>query len=249
MAKATTAPNPFGAAQPKVAKSAAKASADIIHAQDFTSYDGGVYKQAQVAEAIENFIEGSEQFKQGDAMMKANRPTCLALARTFFAKRWAMAGSRPSSPIIATDAAGRGKQMKAIFTDSVKKLDENSYAALANLIGAANAEAVTSKRDEFVINPELLDQTVKVKKDGKVVDQNVMAAIAEALQDRFAPSPDVLANLFQVIHKFETIKGLIDKGPSLVLPDKSPASIMNLARFLEVGGFTTQLRPGASGAD
>jgi hypothetical protein len=247
MAKKSAAPNPFASAAPKVAKSAAKAQGEFIPAQDIQTYDGGVYKQAELVEAIEGFVTGSEQYKQGDAMMKANRPPILALARTEFAKRWAMRGNRPDNPLVTTQPNGQGTRLKVVFTDSVCKLDENRYTELANLIGASAAEELTVKRDDFIINPELLDQTVKVKRDGKVVDQNVMEAIAEALQDRFGPSPDILTNLFQVVHKFETVKGLIDKGPQLLLPDKSAASIANLAKFLEVGHFVTQLRPSGGG--
>jgi hypothetical protein len=61
------------------------------------------------------------------------------------------------------------------------------------------------------------------------------------LQEKFAPSPEILAALFTVVHKFETAKGLIDKGPTLV---DNP---VKLAQFLEAGRFVTQLRPGATG--
>lgn len=245
---AGAAPNPFASAKSKGAGTASSPKAsNVIPAQDFESYDGGKYTKAQVAEAIESYVDGKEKYDSGETMMKANRPTVMALARTFFAKDWLMRGARPKSPLIAVDPSGRGASMKSIFTDSKAKLNEESYAALANLIGAAKAEQVTRKADEFHINPELLDQTVAVKKDGKVVQQNVMMAIAEALQDRFAPSPEIVANLFQVVHIFETQKGLIEKGLELCCPDKSPASAIKLAQFLEVGRFVTQLRPSGGG--
>jgi hypothetical protein len=56
-----------------------------------------------------------------------------------------------------------------------------------------------------------------------------------------APAPRSSAALFTVVHKFETAKGLIDKGPTLV---DNP---VKLAQFLEAGRFVTQLRPGATG--
>lgn len=247
MAK-SAAPNPFAAAKPKTSASAAKSQAEVIPAQDFTAYDGGEYTGTQVQESIQNFIEGKEQFDQGEAMMKASRPTLNAIGRTFFARFWLKNRSvRPSSPIIATDPLGRGKSVKMIFQDSVAKLDENSYTALASLIGAQHAEELTVKRDDFQINPDVLGLTVKVKRDGKVVSQNVMEAIAEALQEKFAPSPEIVAGLFTVVHNFSTTKGLIDKGPSLVAPDASDASAQKLAQFLEVGRFVTQIKPGSQG--
>lgn len=251
MAKSTSssAPNPFASAQRKAPAGAKKSDAPIYPAADTKTYDGGDYKRAQIVESINAYASGHEMFEQGKAMKDTSRPTILVVARTLFARDWLNAGKRPSSPALVTDANTVGTMLKVIFMDSVKKLDEGSYGTLANLIGAANAEQLTVKRDDFQINPEFLDQTVDVKKDGKVVKQNVMQAIAEALQDKFAPSPHVTAGLFTVVPRFETVKGLIDKGPNLVCPDKSPASAARLAQFLEVAGFTTQIKTGATGAD
>jgi hypothetical protein len=246
---ASTAPNPFASAARKPTAAAKKSDSPIIVADDTKTYDGGIFSKSQVADAIVGYAEGHEQFEQGKAMKDTNRPVLIAVARTRQAESWMMLGARPKNPKMVTDPKGTGPVVGVQFNDSVNNLDENSYATLANLIGVNNAEQLTIKRDDFVINPELLGETAKVKRDGKIIDQNVMTAIAEALQERFAPSPEILAALFQVVPKFTTTKGLIDKGLSLVTSGKTPADALRLATFLEVGRFTTQLKVGASGSD
>ncbi len=251
MAKASpaakAAPNPFETAQRKPTVSTKAADANIIVAQDYTAYDGAFRTEAETIEAIDNYVEGATLFNQGRTMKDTNRPVILSLARTMYARDWLMRGARPSNPKVAATADGRGSQIGVLFFDSVNKLDANSYGALANLIGAKAAEEVTLKRDDFIINPEVLGNEATVKVDGKIQKMNVMDAIAKALQDAFSPSPEMLRSLFQVIPKFETTKGLINKGPALVTTGKTPADAVRLAQFLEIGDFTTQLRPGASG--
>lgn len=248
MAKAkTAAPNPFGAAKTKAPAGVSKKDDEAIVAQDFTSYSGDKFSKDDTTEAIHNFCEGSSLYKSGESMMKSSRPVILHLARTMFAKRWLSLGKRPSNPLVSTDPGGRGDRLKVVFQDRATKLNDESYAALANLIGAEAAEVSTLKQDEFQINSELLHQEVDVKRDGKVVKQTVMEAIAEALQEKFAPSPEILAELFEVNHRFETQKGLIDKGLQLVAQGSSDSvAATKLAEFLVVGNFTTQLKPGSS---
>jgi len=249
MAKSNTSNtvNPFAAAQRKAPSGAKKSDAPIIVAADTKTYDGSMYSKSEVIGAINGYVEGHQLFEQGKAMKDVGRTTIVAVARTKYAQEWLMNGKRPSNPKMVTDETGDGAMLSVIFMDSVSKLDEISFGNLASLIGEDKAEELTLKRDDFVINPELLDQTVLVKKDGKNIKQNVMDAIAEALQDKFGPSPEILASLFQVIPKFETTKGLIDKGLELVAPDKSADSAEKLARFLEFGRFTTQIKTGATG--
>lgn len=258
MAKSSSAGasvDPFASAKRKVPAASKKAEANIIPAQDFTSYDGGKFTLKQSQEAIVGYAEGHEQFESGKAMKDLHRPTVLALARTKFAEQWLFNGGRPKNPALTSDPTGKGAFLKVLFFDSANKLDENSYATLANLIGAKNAEQVTVQRDDFLINPEMLTKadgspvTCLCRKDGKVVEQPVLQAIKEALQERFAPSPEVLANLFQVIPQFHTMKGLIDKGPALVTSGKTAADAQRLAQFIVVGGFTTQVRAGADGSE
>lgn len=259
MAKATrrtaapaAAPNPFAVATRKVPASAGKTAANFIPPKDITTYDGAAYTAAEVADAINNYCEGAKKFDEGDAMKKATRPILLAIGRTVFSQQWLMDGTRPSSPTLSTSPNGKGTMIKFVPTDSVAKLDDNSFATLAGLIGATKAEACVTKRDDFVFNPELLDEVVDVnvlQADGsfRVEKQRVMDAIAAALQKTFAPSPDILGGLFKVVPVFQTNKGLIDQGLALVAPDKTEASKIRLAQFMDVGKFVTQLKPGNLG--
>lgn len=248
MAKASG--NPLAAmGTRKAPASAAKKTADIIPSQDIKTYDGNDYTKVALTEAVNAFVEGSELFDQGKTMRDTNRVPILALARTVFAKNWQRYGKRPDNPIVATDELGRGKTVKVIFQNSSNKMDETSYATLANLIGAAKAEEVTLKRDDFLINPDVLEQEVEVSIGGKKSKMRVMDAIAKALQSAFAPSPEILENLFQIVPKFETRKDLIDMGLQLVGSANAQETAIRLAQFLEVGRFTTQLKPGALGND
>jgi hypothetical protein len=253
MAKATpasSAPNPFTTARRKAPAGSKKSDANIITACDFVSYNGGAFSKNDVVQALDAYCEGHTMFEQGKAMKDTNRPTLLYLARTMFAKDWLMQGTRPKNPKVCSTEDGRGRHCAVLFFDSANKLDNGSFASLANLIGRENADALTIQRDDFTLNPELLYEKVKVKgRNGKEVEMVVMDAIAEAIQDKFAPSPEIARDLFTITPMFTTSKGMIDKGPQLVCPDKSPASAARLAQFLELGRFTTQIKPGASGTE
>jgi len=248
MAK-SAAIDPFASAKRKAPAAASKAAADIIPAQDITTYDGNSYTKQVLSDAVEAYVQGAEWFDQGKTMKDTNRGPILSLARTVFARDWYRSGKRPSNPVVSTDVNGRGKTVKVVFMNTRNKLDETSYASLANLLGAKSAEEHTLKRDDFLINPDVLEQDAEVLIDGKKQKMGVMSAIAKALQSAFAPSPDILANLFQIVPKFETNKDLIDKGLELVGTSNKQESEIRLASFLEIGRFTTQLKPGALGTD
>jgi hypothetical protein len=69
--------------------------------------------------------------------------------------------------------------------------------------------------------------------------------MTEALQEKFGPSPEILAGLFKAVDKFHTKKGLIDKGLQLVGANDLKNDAYRLAQFLELGRFTTQIKTGA----
>jgi hypothetical protein len=238
--------NPFAAAAKKAPAKAVGKVRPIFVAAPFIGPDGNVrYTKAEVVEGIENYVEGHTLFEQGKAMKETNRPILLDVARFEQAKEWLVQGKRPENPALTTNEAGNGTTVKVVFMDSSNKLDDFQFSQLANLIGQDKAEENVTRRHEFAINPELLDQDTEVVKAGKVVKQNVMEALTEALQEKFAASPHILAGLFTATEVFHTNKGLIDKGMQLVAPTKTPADAYRLAQFLEAGRFTTQIKTGA----
>lgn len=247
MAKATPV-NPFTAAKVKPT-AALKPDSPIFLPADTTTYDGGHYKAADIIDAVNNYAKGNAMEKEADAMQKASRPTILAVARTLFAMDWLKRGTRPSTPKMYSDPQGKGSMLSIIFMDKSIKMDDNRYATLCNLIGADNAQKNTTQRDDFSFNPDLLEDEVEVKKDGKIIKQKVMTAIAEALQDKFAPSPAILANLFHITPKFETNKGLLDKLPQFVAKDGTVASAHRLAQAMVDTSVVTQIKPGSTSSD
>jgi hypothetical protein len=238
------APNPFATASRKPTAATKKVAGNIFTPQDMTTYDGAKFSKDDIAGAITAYGEGHTMFEQGKAMKETNRPTILAVARTKQAEKWLMEGARPSSPKLHATDDGSGEFTTVIFMDSVVKMDDDRYANLANLIGAEAAEENTVRRDDFIINPELLGEKCKVFIDGKIQELTVMDAIGRALQTAFAPSPAVGSALFHTAAVFSTKKGLLDKGIQLVTSGKTPADAQRLAQFLEVGHFTTQVKPG-----
>lgn len=239
--------DPFAAATRPTAAGGKVSDAPRFAVEDITVYDGTPLTKAILHESILRYAEGKRMVDDGTTMKDTHKPNVLKFARTKFAQVWLTASKRPKNPIIMLDSSGVGQTLKVMFFNNQVVLDENSYASLANSIGAAEAERWSIKRDNFIINPEILTLTTKVKKDGVVVEQNVLQAIKEALMEKFAPSPEILRGMFKVIPEFKTKKGLIDAGPSLVAPDKTPASVNRLAQFLADGGFTTQVREGSGG--
>jgi hypothetical protein len=244
MAKSTV--NPFAAAAKKSTSSPKAPSRPIYVADDLLGLNGQlVYRKDEVAEAIHNYGAGHVQFEQGKAMKDTNGPIIKTWTRAHYCNDWLLGGQRPANPAITNKDTGDGDHMKVIFMDSCMKMDDFQFNALVGLIGQKAAEDNVIRRNDFMINPELLDQKVKVQQGSKVVEQTVMDAIIAALQEKFAPSPEVLGSLFTAVEKFETKKGLIDKGLQLVTTGKTPADAQRLAQFLEIGRFTTQLKVGA----
>lgn len=247
MATKTTV-NPFSSAAKKPASSLKKSTRPIYIASDVHDLNTGglLYHKAEVEQGIHNYIEGHTQFELGKAMKDTNRPIVLNFTRQNFAKEWLMNGSRPENPAIQNKEDGSGDQLKVIFQDSTAKLDDAQFDQLSSIIGQTNADAETIRRNEFTVNPELLDEKVKVTtKNGKIEEQTVMDAMVEALQEKFGPSPEILANLFKAKEVFETKKGLIDRGLKYVASGKTDQDAARLANFLEVGRFTTQIKVGA----
>lgn len=248
-ASSTGVVDPFAVAVKKT-PGGKKASSGVIVAEDFRDAAGKlISSKDDIVSAIEGYVEGATLFDQGKAMKDTHRPTLLRFARSRFCQDWLMQGKRPSSPMLTTAESGDGTFLRVVFMDSVNKLDESSYNLLATCLGSTDiCDKHVTKRTDFLINPELLEEVVDVKgKDGKVEKQTVLQALKDAIMEKFAPSPNILAGLFQAIPVFQTQKGLIDKGLQLVCPDKSPTSAVRLAEFLEKGRFTTQLKPGVAG--
>lgn len=240
--------DPFAAATKKPTSSAKKSDVPIYVASDLKDSLGNlIFSKTDICNAIDNYIEGHNLFEQGKAMKDSSRPVALAFARQSFAENWVMQGYRPKNPKIQTEEDGKGNQLGVIFQDSVSNLDENSYAQLVSCIGKANAEENVTQGNEFTINSELLDEVVEVSdNNGGTKQQTVMAAMIEALQQKFAPSPEILKNLFSAKPIFETKKGLIDRGLKYVTNGKTSKDIARLVDFMQVGKFTTQLKIGAT---
>lgn len=230
--------NPFAAAQRQAKVANKKPQANVF-----------IASSPDVEQAIVNYCNGDEMEKQGKSMKGTSRPIVLDFAMPKFAEQWLMLGKRPANPKVASSDGSDGAFLGIQFKDQSVKLNPDTFTLLANCIGAAKAEEVTIQRDDFTINPDILEERVKVKVDGKVQEMRVMDAIAKALQGAFAPSPEILANLFKVNEKFETTKGLIDMAPSLVAPDKTPNSVQRLVQFLKDFCYTPTLKPGANGTD
>lgn len=253
MAK-TAAINPFAAATKK-APAEKKALSNVLLPADYVGPDGKVIAtKKQLIDAVNNYAKGSTQKKEGESMMTTTRPTILQFVRKAFAMNWLTSSKRPGSPKLVTQDDGKGTFVSVSFQDRERKLDEHEFSRLAALIGQKEAEKFTVKRHEFLINPDTLDNAdgtpnvVDVKgKDGKTVQMSVMDAMVEALQEKFSPSPDVLGALFHAVDKFHTKKGLLDMGVQLVAPDKSPASAVRLAQFLEM--FVCAIKPAGDGED
>lgn len=245
MAKAPV--NPFAAAAKK-GSSTLKSKSPIYVAKDCKDFVTGklTYSRDEVANALENVAEGVKMIALGDAMKEQNRPIVEVFATTNFVQDWVLAGSRPENPKVVQNEIGDGYHCQVSFVDSAKKLDDNQFGKLANLIGAEKAEESVERRHDFTINPDLLGDEVNVKKDGKVVKQNVMEAITEALQDRFGPSPEILGSLFVAKEVFTTKKGLIDRGIQLVTTGKTTADMARMAQFLDAIRATISLKPGGS---
>ena len=244
MATATkTAPNPFASAAKKKAGPAAKAR-PIYIADDVKAAAGHtLYRADEVAAAIKSYNDADSELKKAEAAQAASRPIIVGWTKAHFTQDWLMGGTRPENPSIMS--ASDGDQMKVLFIDKAAKLDEFQFSQLVDLVGQDEADANVIRRTEFTINPELLEETVKVADGSKVVEQTVMDAIIAALQVKFAPSPDILAGLFTAKEKFETKKGLVDKGLALATSGKTPQDAEKLGQFLDIIRCQTQLKPGA----
>lgn len=247
MAKAVPkgVPNPFASAQRVAPASASKVAGNIYVASNLTAFDGSNLTTAQVVESVKNYSQGKELADQSKALLENNRPTVLKFAETKFAQQWLMSGGRPDNPRIVIDSFASGPQLQVAFLDSCVKLDENRYSVLESHLGPVAAEENVVKRDQFFMNPELLEEVVEVNSNGKRVKMRVMDAVAEALQVWFAPSPEILTSLFSIKPIFTTKKGMIDRAPSILCPDKSPASAVRLAQFIQ-DLVTVQIKVGGS---
>jgi len=243
-AKAAAAVDPFAAATKKTT-STLKSKSPIYVAASLAGLDGKViYEKSDIISAIENFAKGHKLEEQGKAMKEQARPVATTGAKYHFTRDWVQARTRPESPKYVTNDIGDGVYLSVSFNDASRKLDDAGFNQLAALIGQKNAEENVIRRHNFFINPDSLSNSAKVMKNGKVAEQNVMDAIKEALQEKFGPSPEVLAGLFQAVEIFETKKGLIDKGLEFVAPGKTAADAERLAHFLEVVRTTIALKPG-----
>jgi len=239
---ATAGINAFAAATRKPTATTSKKKGNIVIARDIDTYAGVHFPRIQVAEAINSYIEGHNLFEQGKALKDLHRSTIIGVAYTEQAIKWMNQGARPDNPKMYPDPDA-SSFISVVIQDSVNKLDDNKYAALANLIGPAAAEASTVRRDDFSINPDSLGLTCKFVIDGKTQEATVLEALGMILDHAFAPSPQILQGLFQVNPVFTTKKGLIDEGKTLT------GNAQKLAQFLEAGHFVTQLRPGGGKSD
>lgn len=239
--------NPFASAK-KATPVASKPKANVIVAGDVLDPNGQVlFERAAVVDAINNYCEGDTMVKQGEAMMTTNRPTVLAFGKQAYTQNWVELQRLPDNPKISTDATGTGRIIGCGFNDRQVNLNDAEFAEMVALMGADAAEANVTRRNEFKLNPEVLDQEVACKdlKTGKPVTKPVMEHIAEALQAKFADNPEILGNLFSLTEVFKTNKGLIHKGLQLATQNpKSPAAAIQLQEFLRVTKTVIQLKPG-----
>jgi hypothetical protein len=248
----TAAVNPFAAAKRSAPQGSSKPKTGVYVAADLPDPKDPkniLLKQAQIVEAIENYCQGNRMVNEGEAMKETNRPSVLLFARHHFALDWLMNGKFPNNPKVAVDQSGAGTVASVIFQDREIKLTNDEYADYSNLVGAKNAEATTISRDEFWLNPELLEQEIEAPDEkGKPVKKRIMEHIADALGTKFAKRADILSNLFHVKPKFCVAKGTIHKGVELVCPNgpKDPATSTRLVDFLIKGKFVTQIKPGAN---
>lgn len=209
----------------------------------------GVYVATSPVEsqAIIDYCEGKKFEDQGKAMKETARPQVMALAMSNFIADWLTTRKRPDNPAVASGIGADARYININFVDKPVMLNDESFAQLANLIGAQAAEDNTFKADIFSLNADLMEVEADVTINGKPAKMRVMDAIGAALQQVFAPSPAVLSGLFSVKQVFTTVKGLIDKGPNLVAPDASNISKAKMKEFLEIAAATPQVKPGAMG--
>lgn len=234
--------NPFASAAANAKKPGeTKKDRPIFVPSDFYGENGSLVFSAQtISESIVSYSDGNALMEQGKAMKDAASPVIEGWTEHKFCEEWIKKGTRPENPALMSAPTG-GTTLKFIYMDSMKKLDDAQFAHLAQVIGTDAAESNVVRRHEFTINSDVLDQDTSVNQNGKVVKMNVMEALTEALQEKFGPSPDILAALFIATEKFHTQKGLIDKGLQLVQPNP-----YRLAEFLQAIRATTQIKTGAS---
>lgn len=238
--------NPFAAAAKKTT-SVLKSKSPIYVADAIVGPDGEiVHSKEEVIRSIERVAEGVRLENMGKSMKEQNRDVLTAFATSRFTQDWVNKRTRPENPKVVTNEVGDGVFCTVGFVDSAKKLDDAQYSDLVAMVGAAKAEDCVIRRHDFTIEPTLLDQTCKVNKGGRVIEQNVMEALTEALQEKFEPSEGILAGLFVAKEKFETKKGLIDRGPELVTTGSSSADAARLAQFLDAIRSTISLKPGGT---
>lgn len=237
----------LGGAVRKTPGAAAKPKANIIVAADVIDPEtqNVVFNRDQIIEAIDGYAEGHKLEEQGKALKEMHRPTLVQTAQRGFAKQWVAAGSQPENPKLTTNEQGTGTFIGAAFVDREMKLDENQFNELAAVIGQEAAEANTTHRDEISFNAEKLNQTVKVGADEKTVLELVDEAITNAFTK--IKREDLLEGLFVVKEVFQTNKGLLPKGLSLVGGPGAGAQ-SKLYEFLNAARVITTLKPGSGGS-
>lgn len=199
-----------------------------------------LFSKDQVIEAIEGFAEGDRLEKQADSLKKLHEPTVKQFGVSHFAKRWAGQGGRPDNPTLTTKDDGSGVIVSMQVKDQAIKLNDTEFAALANLIGAKEAEEHTVKRDEIYFNQDKLAEEVNGKTVLEIIDEAVSGAFEKLKRE------DVLEGLFEIKEKFTTAKGLIDKGMVLV-GGPGPDAARKLAEFIAASKAPVALRAGAGG--
>ncbi len=243
MAKANI--NPFAVATSK-APAAAKPKNEVIVAGAVLDTAGAeLYPASAVIEAMDNFAVGKGKYDEGDAMMKTNRPIIDAFGLQTFAERFLDQDRVPDSSKLTTKRDGSGTTMTYIVINKQMNLNPAEFAEFSSLVGAAAAHANVEDRNVFTLKSDTLETEVECKDvKGKPVKKSVQDHLIDALQLKFADSPEILANLFEVKPIFKTTPDLLHKGLGLVASNRDKNAVHRLQAFTRVIKAITQVKLG-----
>jgi len=249
MAKAKTPPpNPFAVAKVK-APAASKPKTEVQMAGAVIDASGReIYSQKAVISAMENYALGRAKVDEGDALMETTRPIVTAAGLQVFAELFVELERKPDNPKLTTDPNGNGVLMGVAFVDKQINLNEDEYANLANIVGAAAAEKMVENRNIFTLKPDTLDTEVEIidKASGKVSKDTVMNHMAQALGELFKDHPAIIDNLFELKPVFRTQKGVLHEALKHVGQPRDPGTQHRVQAFIRAIKTPISLKPGGT---
>jgi aspartate 1-decarboxylase len=205
-----------------------------------------IYSREQIEEAIIGYAKGKEQEKAGQALMETHKPALGEFARRRFAQLWAVQGARPkSSPKFTTKEDGTGTQIVMSFIDRPTNMSDETFADLAELIGAENAELAVDRFTQYTIDAAIAKREITINGQKATFQEHMEKALLAYFPEEHHES---LGAMLKPKEVFQTRKGVIDKALDFV-GRTHPKAADRLAEFLVRARIIVAYKPGAVGED